>query len=279
MVSFAAAARAAATRTTRAATRRSFATDALGTRPGDSWRGRARFYERVDVVPVEREGWSVALDGRALRTPGKRSFWLPSRALATAVGLEWDAQIKVLETSTMPLTMLSAVAIDVTPTRREATVDELMRYGTTDLVCFPLSMEDAVEQEHLKLVERQQKCWAKPLQHVRSAYGEVAMCDARSLGAPAHPAETRARMRHRLERMSDWDLTSTLSLAQASKSLIIPLALLDGAISVAEALEAARVEEEHQIAHWGLVEGGHDVDHANTRVQMLAAALLHRMTV
>ena len=255
--------------------------DALGTRPGDSWRGRARFYERVDVAPAPTPDagmWSVTLDGRALRTPGKRNFWVPTRALALAIGLEWDAQIKVLETSTMPLTMLSAVALDVTPMRREATVDELMRYGTTDLVCFPFASEDAVEQEHHKLVERQRSSWAAPLAHARREYGEIAMCDARSLGAPAHPPETRAKMRRRLERMSDWDLTATLSLAQASKSLVIPLALLDGAISVQEALDAARVEEEHQIAHWGLVEGGHDVDHANMRVQVLSAALLHRLT-
>lgn len=49
-----------------------------------------------------------------------------------------------------------------------------------------------------------------------------------------------------------------------------------GRLSVAGALEAARVEEDHQIMNWGLVEGGHDVDIADAAARVSAAALFAR---
>ena len=55
----------------------------------DEWtRERAkRFYERVETVR-EGEGHTVQLDGRAVRTPLKRPFAVPSKALAEATGAE-----------------------------------------------------------------------------------------------------------------------------------------------------------------------------------------------
>ena len=45
-------------------------------------------------------------------------------------------------------------------------------------------------------------------------------------------------------------------------------------ITAEEAFEASRVEMEHQIDEWGLVEGNHDVDRANLRAQLSAASTL-----
>ena len=40
-----------------------------------------------------------------------------------------------------------------------------------------------------------------------------------------------------------------------------------------KAIEASRVEEEFQIANWGLVEGGHDYDRLNCSIQLRSAHL------
>ena len=178
----------------------------------------------------------------------------------------------------MPLTMLAAAAIDVTPARRAEAVAELLRYLGTDLVCFPLSEDEAATEEDRKLVARQASLWRLPSAHFLKTYGAVAVASAREMVAPKHPDATTRRARERLEGMSDWELTAALSLAQGCKSLVIPLAILDREVPVEQAITAARVEEEHQIEHWGLVEGGHDVDHANQRVQILAAALLKELS-
>ena len=48
-------------------------------------------------------------------------------------------------------------------------------------------------------------------------------------------------------------------------------------LSMEQALQAARLEEEFQIEGWGFVEGGHDLDQANARVRLTASSLLLRM--
>ena len=50
-----------------------------------------------------------------------------------------------------------------------------------------------------------------------------------------------------------------------------------GRLSVADALEAARVEEDFQIEEWGLVEGGHDIDIADARARVAAPAVFVRL--
>lgn len=50
-----------------------------------------------------------------------------------------------------------------------------------------------------------------------------------------------------------------------------------GRLSVPEMLTAARLEEDHQIAEWGLVEGGHDIDIADASARISAAALFSRL--
>lgn len=39
-------------------------------------------------------------------------------------------------------------------------------------------------------------------------------------------------------------------------------------------MEISRVEEEFQIGRWGLVEGGHDLDRVNCRVNLSSASFL-----
>jgi ATP synthase mitochondrial F1 complex assembly factor 2 len=45
-------------------------------------------------------------------------------------------------------------------------------------------------------------------------------------------------------------------------------------LNIVQALAAARVEEEFNIEHWGLVEGGHDYDRLNTSIQITSASLV-----
>ena len=87
-----------------------------------------------------------------------------------------------------------------------------------------------------------------------------------SLGPLKHPPSTLERATEELENMSFWQLTVVQSLSQETKSLLLPLALLNEAVTVEEAINASRVEEEVQIENWGCVEGGHDMDRLNIGV-------------
>ena len=72
-----------------------------------------RVYKQVTTRPAEG-GWGIALDGRAMRTPGKNELVVPSEALAAAIAAEWDAQRDEIRPGAMPLTRLAATAIDRT---------------------------------------------------------------------------------------------------------------------------------------------------------------------
>ena len=52
---------------------------------------------------------------------------------------------------------------------------------------------------------------------------------------------------------------------------------LQGKVTVAQALAAARLEEDHQIDEWGLVEGGHDIDIADARARVAAPAVFMQL--
>ena len=59
--------------------------------------------------------------------------------------------------------------------------------------------------------------------------------------------------------------------------MLLGLAAAAQQLSVEQALEAARVEEDLQIQQWGLVEGGHDIDIADLRIRVAAPSLFVRL--
>jgi ATP synthase F1 complex assembly factor 2 len=59
--------------------------------------------------------------------------------------------------------------------------------------------------------------------------------------------------------------------------VVIAAALLYGRINVAQAVAAARIEEEYQLEDWGMVEAGHDLDIADARSRIGAPAVFTRL--
>ena len=74
-------------------------------------RRRKRFYKQAEVTGDGPYG--VALDGRVVKTPGKRSLTVPSFALAEAIAGEWAAQGERIEPERMWMTTLANTAIDL----------------------------------------------------------------------------------------------------------------------------------------------------------------------
>src|SRR5262249_3955611 len=72
---------------------------------------RTRFY-RAATAAEGAGGFEILLDSRPVRTPARRPLVAPVRTLAEAMAAEWDAQQKVIEPATMPLTRLANSIID-----------------------------------------------------------------------------------------------------------------------------------------------------------------------
>src|ERR1044071_10498176 len=111
-------------------------------------------------------GWGVALDGRAMRTPGRNELVVPSEKLAAAIAAEWDAQKEEIRPQTMPLTRLAATAIDRTAVQREQVVAETANYAGTDLVCYRADHPP-------ELAARQQSIWQPLLDWATLRYDAV----------------------------------------------------------------------------------------------------------
>lgn len=67
-----------------------------------------------------------------------------------------------------------------------------------------------------------------------------------------------------------WRLSAIDSVASLARSYIIGLAVERGRITAQQAYEASRLHEDYQIANWGKVEGGHDIDQAYVSMKMSA---------
>ncbi|MGB6318791.1 MAG: ATP12 family protein, partial [Litorimonas sp.] len=80
-----------------------------------------RFYETV-TLDSDVDGHFVRLDGRALKTPGKRPIRVPAKAIAAKIKAEWDAVPPALDgdidPTVMPVTRLANVASEGATARR-----------------------------------------------------------------------------------------------------------------------------------------------------------------
>src|SRR5690606_25961782 len=67
---------------------------------------RKRFYQAAGVSETP-EGFAIMLDGKPIRTPGKRLLAAPVRSLAETMAAEWDAQKEEIAPLSMPMTRLA----------------------------------------------------------------------------------------------------------------------------------------------------------------------------
>ena len=110
-----------------------------------------RFYKKVETAALE-QGFGVHLDGRVLKTPGKRPFVVEHDYVAQLVAAEWDAQIDTIQPETMPVTRLVNVSIELTPDNRDKLAVEARNYAETDLLSYRA-------ESPIELMERQAESW------------------------------------------------------------------------------------------------------------------------
>ena len=149
-----------------------------------------RFYKTAASTPVDG-GWGVTLDGKALRSPAKRPFVLPTEALAMAIADEWQAQGEKVNPGSMPLMQFAATAIDRLADDRAALVEEIAGYGHSDLICYRA-------EEPPSLARRQEEVW-QPLVAWAAERYDVALNVTTGIVAVEQPAHALATFRRVLQ--------------------------------------------------------------------------------
>lgn len=206
-----------------------------------AWKAK-RFWTRAEAAPCEG-GFTVRLDGRAVKTPAKAALVVPTMAMAEAIAAEWDAQTGEVKPATMPVTRAANSAIDKITAQRGEVVEIIAAYGATDLLCYR-----AVAPVALTL--RQAEGWDPVLDWADRALGARLVVTAGVVHV-AQPSDALARLTARVAGMTEFQLAGLHDLVAISGSLVLALAVTEGRLTEDEAWALSRIDETWQIEQWG----------------------------
>jgi chaperone required for assembly of F1-ATPase len=228
-----------------------------------------RFYAAA-AVERDSEGYSVRLDGKPLKTPSGKPVVLPTEPAAQLVADEFAAQGERIDPLTMPVTRLVNTAIDGVASDPQAVLEDILRFSSSDLVCYRAEGPDA-------LVARQAEAWDPILDWVRSMLGARFFL-AEGVVHVEQPRETIGAVGIHLRQRDDIFRLAALHVVTAiTSSALIALALEAGAIDREAAWDAAHIDEDWNIEHWGLDADAAARRAARKRDMMGAAALIEAL--
>ncbi|MVO18165.1 ATP12 family chaperone protein [Parasedimentitalea huanghaiensis] len=224
-----------------------------------AWKQK-RFWEQVQVIETA-EGFTVELDGRAVKTPAKAGLFLPSRTMAEAIAVEWEAQEEAVNPNTMPCTRSANAAIDKVRIQHAEVADMLADYGDSDLLCYRA-------ETPRELVSRQNDLWDPALDWAESALG-VRLLKRQGLLHKRQEAEALQTLRAKVHALSAFQLAAFHDLVSMSGSLILGFAAAENWRSVGEIWTLSRLDELWQEEQWG------PDDEAQAEAEIKRQAFLH----
>jgi chaperone required for assembly of F1-ATPase len=201
-----------------------------------------RFYRKAE--PVQRaSGLGITLDGKPIKTPGKRDLVVANEALAAAIAEEWNAQQGEARSATMPLIRLATTTVDRVATQRDAIIRQTANYAATDLVCYRATHPPA-------LATRQQAVWQPVIDWAVLRY-DAPLVITSGVIPKSQPAASLRALASAVAEQDDFALTALHVATAACGSLIIALALLEGRLDAQQAFAASQLDESFQIEAWG----------------------------
>ena len=203
---------------------------------------KKRFWQQAAAVLTEG-GYTVQLDGKPIRTPAKAAFLMPKMALAEAVAEEWQAQEGTVQPDRMPLTRTVNSALDKVSPAHDAVVDLVASYGASDLICYRAEAPQG-------LIDRQAEVWDPLVTHAREVFQAPLNVSSGLMPVP-QPSDSIARLRHCVQKMSNFQLAALHDLVALSGSLIIGLAATKDFHTIESLWAASRIDESWQAEHWG----------------------------
>jgi chaperone required for assembly of F1-ATPase len=203
-----------------------------------------RFWENSSVVE-HPAGFTVRLDGRAIRWARSRELVVPFKALAAEVAGEWQRaglSGNVILPDHLPLTRLAATALERVGPNRDDIIGQLCSYGLNDLLCY--------RAEDPRLAEHEDQAWRPWLNWAGSRFGAHLTCGT-GVTPIEHSPEAAAAFKAILIGMSDYDLAGLGLMVPALGSLVLALAIQAGELTPERGCEIAQIDEIWQESRWG----------------------------
>ena len=201
-----------------------------------------RFYKAVSVAAVDG-GWQVQLDGRGIRTAGKRAQVVPSATLAEAMAQEWAGQGEEIDASAFIFRDMADYAIDVIAPDPQVAISAIMPYAGTDTLCYR-------DEEGSALFRRQVARW-DPLLATAEARHDIRFERVSGIVHRPQPAETLARLERVVTAHGPFALAALQTLTSLAASLVVGLTALEPGAEPQALWDAANLEEDWQAELWG----------------------------
>jgi chaperone required for assembly of F1-ATPase len=201
-----------------------------------------RFYKDVSVAPTQG-GFAVLLDGKPVKTPGRNPLLLPTEQLAQAVAAEWRAQDETINAAAMPLLRLANTVIDGIGAHRDSVIAAILRFGENDLLCYRAHQPP-------DLAARQADGWDPMLDWARQRLG-ANMRIVDGLNHVDQTPDALAALREAMHHYDAFTLGGLHVIASVTGSLVLALAVVEGATSSVHAFQLSRIDEIYQAEKWG----------------------------
>lgn len=202
-----------------------------------------RFYKDVAAGPVDG-GFVVTLDGRPVRTPGKKlQVIVPAAAIATTMAEEWAAQGEFVDPATMPMVRLVNSAIESGEEMIPAFREEVIKFAGSDLLLYRA-------ESPRELVSEQELVWDNALTVLARHFG-VSFQPTMGIIHQSQPKVTLDRLTESLSGENLLVMTALVSITGLTGSGLLAIGLWNKLFSPDLVWKAAHVDEDYQIAQWG----------------------------
>jgi len=203
---------------------------------------KKRFYKNAAVQELD-DGFTVVLDGRAVKTPAKQSLVIATEKLAEAVASEWRAQEDEIRHTSMPMMRYVCTTLDRVSPMRADVIKETAKYSETDLLCYRATQPP-------ELAQRQNEAWQPLLNWAVDQYGATLRTTTK-LTPIAQDGASLKRLHAALGAENDLTLTGLHIATAASGSVIVALAMLERKIDAEQAWTISHIDELWQLERWG----------------------------
>ncbi len=204
---------------------------------------RKRSYQSAMMAESGDGGYAVQLDGRQVKTPAGKPLVVPTRALASAIAEEWNAQGETIALASLPLTKLANTAIDAVAEKKPEVADSIVKYAAADLVCYRASLPTA-------LIAAQARSWDPVLSWIAAKYGAPFLTGS-GIAHIAQPPASLEALRSAVNALGAFKLTALHVMTTLTGSVLIALAHAGGELDTSAAWAAAHIDESWQTSRWG----------------------------
>lgn len=201
-----------------------------------------RFWTAAAAMPADH-GWTIALDGKPVRTPARAALLLPTSDLADAIAGEWQAQGETVNPRAMPLTGLANAAIDWVAPEPASFAARLAAYAGTDLIAYRA-------EGPASLAAMQAAAWDVWTAWLDRRLG-AALTLTTGIMHVAQPPATLERVAAAFAAFGPFQLAALDPIVTITGSAVLGLAVAAGEMDAGAAYDTAHVDARWQEQQWG----------------------------